>query len=186
MSTAQPRDRPTTLPILAPQPSPIDTRVAYLRHVAGTATALYREWRDGETEMCRLCPRGQCCASDDACLILVDRFIPREQLQLFSTAGLVSQDAWIGLGGLVDALARGPLSGDGAHVADAKVPLDKGQELIRLFLVQGDGGIPHDELDFSALPRAGEVFLNLDDHAQPIKVHHPVVDPEQIHRAPSG
>jgi hypothetical protein len=80
----------TILPIV--QPIPIETRIAHLRNAAGWMTALYRRWRPGDSRLCHLCPRGECCAEEDACLLLVPVRVSEIEAARFSTVGLVGRD----------------------------------------------------------------------------------------------
>lgn len=74
-----------TLPFHAAQPIPTSTRVAN-RDMGGCyATAIYREWADGDRAKCRLC--SLCTAANDrGCLRVVTQSQPmsRETARLFS------------------------------------------------------------------------------------------------------
>jgi hypothetical protein len=56
-------------PVRRPQPIPVLTQVARLRVGGQVVSSIHRQWRPGDTRLCRLCPFGQCSASHDSCLI---------------------------------------------------------------------------------------------------------------------
>jgi hypothetical protein len=80
-------------PTVPLQPWPVEVRTAPIRRCVGlTSTAIFRRWAPGDSGpegRCRLC--AVCTAHDDACLILVDEYVPPEQAALFSAADLLAR-----------------------------------------------------------------------------------------------
>lgn len=70
--------------ILPLQPYPLLTRVCHLEMGDGVVTAIGRTWEDGDPARCRLCTK--CEAVQNACLLMVDFFVPRSSAPLFSLA----------------------------------------------------------------------------------------------------
>lgn len=89
-------DAPSTLAI---QPEPVKTIVARHRTPSGDwTTSVFRAWEPGHSALCRLCPRGACCAKDDACLVAVDGLVPQGRAKMLDTHGYEPAPRWEGGG----------------------------------------------------------------------------------------
>ena len=81
-------ESPATLPMLAPQPEPLQWFVSSMPAVISPVTAITRVWSDGDTLKCRLCTR---CTADHAlgvCMVQVRCVIASASVPLFSTHGM--------------------------------------------------------------------------------------------------
>lgn len=120
MEAATPPASAVTLPM---QPVPTKAVVARYQDAAGPHAAIFRRFVTGQSVNCRLCPLGECTASDDECLVVVHALVPKGAGKLYSTA-----ESRLDL----------PVDGGmrGVKVADPVVLPDEGQEHLRLSLVQ--------------------------------------------------
>jgi len=64
-------------------PRPLVTLVAH----SGSATAISRRWAGDDAQSCRLCPRGQCSATQGVCLVIVEERIALEDAALLDLNG---------------------------------------------------------------------------------------------------
>jgi hypothetical protein len=76
--------------ILALNPKPTETQIAYVRRGDQIDTSIARIWRAKDVPRCRLCPQGECtasfCDNDEqlsVCLVVALREVSREEAPLF-------------------------------------------------------------------------------------------------------
>jgi hypothetical protein len=75
-----------TLPMARTQPVPEKCLAVRHRTPEGEwVTAVYRRFAPGEADRCRLCPRGECSAVNDECLVGVDGHVPRGEAKMLAT-----------------------------------------------------------------------------------------------------
>jgi hypothetical protein len=60
----------------------------------GGITAITRVWKPGDTRLCRLCPRGCCCADHalGVCQIMTDNVVSNEEAPLYRSGSSVPPD----------------------------------------------------------------------------------------------
>jgi hypothetical protein len=73
-------------------PHPTLVRRAYFRLPGGWVTAIMRHWAPGDSGpggRCKLCP--ECHAGEDGCMVMVGRWIEKDDAPLYSMNGKVIQ-----------------------------------------------------------------------------------------------
>lgn len=82
----QPKRRTIAGKIVSMRPYPVEVRVSHYRAGGMAVTGIYRRWHPGDTAFCKRCPI--CTAHDDACLITVGMFVPKDQAADFDASSL--------------------------------------------------------------------------------------------------
>jgi hypothetical protein len=77
---------PHLIPFRWPQPTPWMVQVARLRVKSKNITSIARYWHEGDTARCQLCQT--CAASFDSCLIMVPKYVAKEEAALYAYADL--------------------------------------------------------------------------------------------------